>query len=131
MKIPANAIETSVFLTWMGQDGICRTMLKNKNSIIGIKEAKENTEAVNTFYSGKKFPLMIDARNIKSMSKEAREHFSTNGRETYVCAFGIIVSSTVSRVIGNFFMGINKPSVPTRLFNDEAEASKWLLNFVR
>jgi hypothetical protein len=64
------------------------------------------------------------------MSKEAREHFSTNGRDTHVSAFGIIVSSTVSRVIGNFFMGINKPPVPTRLFSDEAAATKWLLNFV-
>jgi hypothetical protein len=130
MKAPASATETSAFLTWMGEDGICRTTIKKKNSVIELKEAKENSRAVNDLFTGKKFPLMIDARNVKSMSREAREFLSTKGRETHTNAFGIIVSSTVSRVIGNFFMSINKTPIPTRLFNDESSAAKWLHKFV-
>jgi len=33
-------------------------------------------------------------------------------------------------VIGNFFIGINKPPLPTRLFDDEPAAVAWLQQFV-
>jgi hypothetical protein len=43
-------------------------------------------------------------------------------------AFAILIDSSVSRVVGNFFLGINKPAVPTKLFTNEKEAVKWLIN---
>ncbi len=64
------------------------------------------------------------------MSYEARHHFSIGNRETMTCAFGIIINSAVSRVLGNFYLGINKPSVPTKLFDNEIDAVKWLKQFV-
>lgn len=128
MKIPANAIEITCYHTWRGEDGIARTKVK-PGSEVGIKEARENSRAVNSLsVNGDKFPLLIDARGIKSMSREARNQFSTRGRETQVTSFAIIIDSPLSRVIGNFFMGINKPAVPTRLFENEKAAIKWLLS---
>jgi hypothetical protein len=49
-----------------------------------------------------------------------------NNRDSNVSAFAIIIQSPLSRVIGNFFMGLNKPRVPARLFKSEKEAVKWL-----
>ncbi len=40
-----------------------------------------------------------------------------------------VISSPVSRVIGNFFMGLNKPISPTRLFTDPHKAIQWLHTF--
>jgi len=130
MQIPSNAIEITCFYTWMGEDGIARTKIK-PGSEVTLEYAKENSIAVNSLYLGKKFPLLIDSRGIKSMSRDARNQFSTKGRETHVLAFGIVISSPISRVIGNFFMGINKPAVPTRLFENEVEAEKWLKPYVK
>ncbi len=125
MNIPVNARELTCFYTWKGEDGIVRTKIK-KGSEVSIHAAKENSEAVNALFTGKKFPLMIDARGIKSMTREARNQFTTKGRETNTNAFAIIIDSSLSRVIGNFFLGINKPAVPTRLFENETEAETWL-----
>lgn len=130
MQIPKNAIEVTCFFTWMGEDGIARTKIK-PGSEVTLEYARENSEAVNSLYLGKKYPLMIDSRGIKSMTKDARNQFTTKGRETNVLAFGIIISSPISRVIGNFFMGINKPAVPTKLFENETEAEKWLKPYVK
>jgi hypothetical protein len=130
LSISGNIIEVTCFNTWMGEDGICRTKIK-PGSDVTVEFAQENTKAVNSLYFGKKFPLMIDSRGIKSMSRDARNQFSTKGRETYVLAFAIIISSPISRIIGNFFMGINKPAVPTRLFEDEIEAEKWLKHYLQ
>lgn len=125
MNIPTNAIEVTCFHTWMGDDGIVRTKIK-PGSEVTVEFAKENSAAVISLYTGTKFPLLIDARGIKSMTKEARNQFTTKGRETPTKAFAIIIDSPLSRVIGNFFMGINKPVVPTRLFDNEMDAEIWL-----
>lgn len=125
MKIPENAVEVTCFYSWMGEDGIARTKVK-PGAEVTVDFARENSTAVNALFTGKKYPLLIDARGIKSMTRDARNQFSTKGRETNVLAFGIVIGSPLSRVIGNFFMGINKPAVPTRLFDNEEDAEKWL-----
>ncbi len=128
--IPENAIEVTCFHTWKGEDGIVRTKIK-PGSEVTVEYARENSAAVNSLFTGKKFPLLIDSRGIKSMTRDARNQFTTKGRETNTLAFAIIIDSPLSRVIGNFFMGINKPAVPTRLFDNEVEAVKWLKPYVK
>lgn len=127
MEVPKNAINVTGYWTWMGSDGIARTKVKPEIDIT-INHALENTEVVTSFYVDKKFPILIDARGIKSMTREAREHFSTRGRDSKTNAFGIVIKSPLSRVIGNFFLGLNKPAVPTRLFDNENDAIEWLKN---
>lgn len=129
MDIPRTAVEIKGYYTWMGDDGIARTSVK-PNVDITLDFAKENTVVVTSFYKNKKFPILIDARGVKSMSYEARKHFSAHGRETKTNAFGIIIGSNISRVLGNFYLGVNKPAVPTKLFDNETEAIKWLTQFV-
>lgn len=129
MEVPSYATEIKKYFTWMGEDGICRTKVKEGSEIV-LEDAVDNTAVVTSFYKDKKFPIMIDARGIKSMSREARNHFSARGRDSKTNSFGIIVKSPISRVVGNFFLGISKPSVPTKLFETEDEAKAWLKNFI-
>lgn len=128
MEIPKYANDLKGYYTWMGEDGIARTSVKPNIDIV-LEHAVENSAAVTSFFKEKKFPILIDARNIKSMSYEARHHFSAHGRETKTNAFGIIIGSPISRVLGNFYLGINKPAVPTKLFDNEHDATEWLKQF--
>jgi hypothetical protein len=131
MIIPNKEItEIEKFYTWIGSDGIARTMVK-PNAEIFLKDAKENTAVIETFYNGKKFPLLVDIRNIKSISPEAREHFSLRGRESVVKAYAMILSSSLSRMIGNFFLSFHKPVVPVKLFDHEDKALAWLKGFIQ
>lgn len=125
MEVPKNAINVTGYWTWMGEDGIARTKVKPEIDIT-LNHALENTVAVTSLFKDKKFPILIDSRGIKSMSREAREHFSTRGRDSKTNAFGIVIKSPLSRVVGNFFLGLNKPAVPTRLFDNEHDALEWL-----
>jgi hypothetical protein len=125
MEVPKNAISVRCYWTWMGDDGIVRTKVKPEAEI-SVNDAMENTEVVTSFYVDKKYPILIDSRNIKSMTREAREHFSARGRDPKTSAFGIIIKSPISRVVGNFFLGLNKPAVPTKLFDNEKDAVEWL-----
>lgn len=128
MNIPEQAISLRCYFTWMGEDGIARTKVKAGSEVV-LEDAQENSLVINSFYVDRKFPLMIDARGIKSISRDARNFFTTNGRETNTLAFGILIDSSISKVVGNFFLGINKPAVPTKLFQDEINAEEWLQKF--
>lgn len=128
MEIPTHAAELKGYYTWMGDDGIARTCVKPNIDIV-LEHAIENSKVVTSFYVDKKFPILIDSRNIKSMSYEARHHFSAHGRDTKTSAFGIVIGSSISRVLGNFYLGINKPAVPTKLFDNENDAINWLKQF--
>ncbi len=129
MEIPKNAIEITCYWTWMGDDGIARTKIKPGSSIT-IEHASENSKAVTSLFKDKKFPLLVDSRDIRSMTKEARELFSTHGRETKINSMAVVIKSPISRVIGNFFLGINNPPVPTRLFDNPEDALKWLKQYL-
>jgi hypothetical protein len=125
MRIPSeNVLELRTYQTWMGKDGIARTRVREGAEIV-LEDAKANSVAVNSLTGPEKFALIVDTRNIKSITKEARDHFSMNGRESRVVIFAILIDSPLSRIIGNFFMGLNKPRVPVKLFNSEAKAVEW------
>jgi len=122
--------ELKKFLTWIESDGVARTLVKPDAEIF-LQDAKENTAAVETFYHGKKFPLLVDIRKIKSISDDARAHFTLKGRESVVNAYAMVLSSSLSRMIGNFFLTFEKPAVPVKLFNHEDKALAWLKQFIQ
>lgn len=125
VKIPeSGVIELEAYYTWMDEEGFARTVGK-AGAHIELKQAMENTEAVFNLPGDHNFPIIIDARFVKSISKEARDHFSLKNRASRTMAFAIIVDSPLSRIIANFFIGLNKPAVPVRLFTDEETALKW------
>ena len=121
-------IEIEGFVTWMGDDCIVRTVVK-PGIDIGISEARKNSEIVNSLIVEGKSPLIVDNRKIKSITKDARDHFSIKDRETNVSAIAIIIGSSLSRMIANFYLGINKPKIPVKLFNSEEKAVQWCKTF--
>jgi len=114
-----------VFTTTLDKRGFILSKV-HPGSEIGLNEAKGNTQAVIDISGGANYPIFVDIREIKSISKEARDHFSMRGRKPHVTAIAMLVKSPVSRIIGNFFLGLNRPTVPTRLFNQEKEAILWM-----
>ena len=121
-------IELKAFSTWLGENEICYTIVK-PNSIIELPDAIENRAAVLEVSEGKTYPLLVNLKEIKSISKEARDHFSMKDITQEVSAIGILIKSHVSIIIGNFFIGISKPTVPTQLFKNEEKAIAWLKQF--
>lgn len=97
---------------------------------VELDHAKENTLKVQEISGDQVYPIMVDIRKIRSISKEARDHFSMRGRKPGVVAIAMLVSSPLSRIIGNFFLGLSQPVVPAKLFTDEETAIKWILKGV-
>lgn len=125
-NIISEILESDCYETFLIKGNIIVTVVK-PNSEIKIADARKNTELVIKISKGNKYPMLVDARKIKSIDKEARDHFSMRNREGKVNSIAILIGSPISVMVGNFFMGLNKPTVPTKLFSNSEKAIKWCL----
>jgi hypothetical protein len=98
---------------------------------VELDDALEITEAGTELIEGKKRPFLTDIREIGSISREARNHFSGTEAAENCLATAVLVGSPLSHVIGSFFLGLNKPPFPVKLFSSEDGARKWLRQFLR
>jgi len=78
---------------------------------------------------GKSFPFLINIKSVKTVTKEARDFLASEEGCKGVTAASILIDSVIGSMIGNFFIRISKPLVPTRLFTNEEDAKKWLFKF--
>jgi hypothetical protein len=62
------------------------------------------------------YPLLSDIKLIKSSTKAARDFLASKKGAEGVTAAAILIDSVIGSMMGNFFIRINKPIVPTKLF---------------
>jgi hypothetical protein len=113
----------------VGEDRILRVRL-NPGARETLENAKENIVAVADLLAGRRLPILVDYRLIASQERAARAYYASPETGKHVCAVALLVDSPLSRIIGNFFMGLNKPPFPVKVFGDEAEALAWLTGFL-
>lgn len=73
---------------------------------------------------GKRVRAIVDIRATRSVSREARQLYLQDSGVNLGTA--LLVDSGISRVIGNFIIGLNRGAVQVRLFEDEQAARAWL-----
>ena len=129
MEMGKEVIETRNHKVWREDNGIVR-VLPAAGTETTLDEAKGALAAQSKVGGDKSRPTLADIRKLKGITREAREYLSGKDAQETMSALAILIGSPVSRVIGNFFLGLNKPSFPTRLFTSEEEAVKWLKGFI-
>lgn len=115
------------FRMWLPDDGIVR-LVWSPPVPSGREDAIATIEAMIEVTGDRPAPLLVDVRDAGPQDREGRLEF--HRRYTVVSAVAILVGSPLSRMMGNFFVNVNKPKAPTRLFDDEAAAVEWLKGFL-
>jgi hypothetical protein len=113
----------------IGDDNILRAWAA-PGSQETIEEAIHHLEIMRNLANGRRLPALVDLRGIKSTTREAREFYGCDEYAKVVCAAALVVGSSVSRVVGNFYLGLNRGVYPIKLFTDEAVALEWLKRFL-
>lgn len=75
--------------------------------------------------NGKYRLILVDMREIKAIDAAARRYLSKN-TGNYFAAVALLVRSPLSRVVANFFIGLNRTEYPVQLFTSEDAAVAWL-----
>jgi len=124
----ARVITHPKFRMWLRPDGIVQLRWVPRVTMV-LEDALAATHAMTELTGGRQSPLLVDVHDVGPQDRPARNEFTSRG--DLVSAVALIVGSPLSRMMGNFFLGVSKPMAPTRLFDDEASALIWLGEFVR
>lgn len=113
---------------WLAADGIAhwQTLPGSEETLASIREG---TEALWQLSGQRAVPLLVDLEGSRSITKEARNYLQGSEASRAACAVALLVSSPVSRMIGNFMNYINRPQIPLQLFTTEEKARTWLKGF--
>lgn len=114
---------------WLGEDGILRILFYPKTEI-DIVKAREVGAALVDVCAGKRRLVFADARNIKSISREAREYWATDEATKWSIAVATLYTP-VLKVLAGFYLKFNKPPFPIRFFTSETDAIAWLQGFMQ
>lgn len=80
------------------------------------------------FTGNKAYPCLVDVIKLKNFTKEARDYFANEGNEGII-ANAIISGSVFIKMMANFYITVNKPQNPTRMFTDKKSALEWLAQY--
>lgn len=100
------------------------------NAEHGLEDCKEQLTLQRTMIEdGHPLPFLMDIRHARKVTREARVFYAGSEAAEVLAATALLIGSPISRAIANFFLGMNKPKMPTRLFTSESEALEWLRQY--
>jgi len=109
---------------WLDEEGIVRGECVESADL-----TLENTEEMlRSFVAIRKgvHPLLMNVARVRSVSRDARRLLASPETGALVHGVAVVVATPVSRVIGNLYLTLNQPTVPTRLFDTQDEGLAWL-----
>jgi hypothetical protein len=131
--IPSDArgvIETRTERLWMHPQGYVIAEVR-PGLVADLDDAIANVAAVGRLADGLPRPLLLDMRpHATSATRECREYYAGAEAQEVNLAVAMLVRSNISRVIGNFFLGLNRTRFPFRMFSELDEAVAWLRSFI-
>ena len=86
--------------------------------------------AVGLQIANRPMPTLVLMQDMARVDREARAFFASEAYMRLCSQTALVVGSPVSRVIASFFVGLNRPRYPYRIFDDPEQAAAWLRGFV-
>ncbi|MES2140931.1 MAG: hypothetical protein V4511_14585 [Bacteroidota bacterium] len=77
------------------------------------------------------YPILLNVTALKKITKPARDFLASEIGCEGIIAGAFLINSDLGRLIGNFFIQINKPLRPSKLFTDEIKAKEWLSKYIK
>lgn len=123
MVIPADARRARASVLY--RDRFVRVVFL-PNVEVGLEDARDCLRIGLELHADNGAPVLVDLRTVRSMSADARAFFAGPNGIKVAPAVAVIVSSPLTRAIGNFYLGFNRPRVPTKLFSNLDASERWL-----
>ena len=121
--------ETETALVELGPDGVLSVHIRT-NAAQSITNAKENLSAALEVGAGQRRPLLVDISEALPLDAEVRHYYSGQVLVDGFTALAMVIhASPLGRMMGNVYLRVAKPGIPTRLFAESAHARAWLMTF--
>ena len=114
--------------TWFDEEGILYSVSK-KGTQQSLEETKKRFEEFKALIGNNKICMLIDVTNTSESSREIR-NYAAEELPKIVKAIAIVSTSSVGKKLANLFFTLKTQPYPTKMFNNETEAKKWLQQFL-
>jgi hypothetical protein len=96
-----------------------------------LDDARLNLAATVKECGRRKRPLLVDISRCRPLEPEVRHFYTGEVLVESFLALALVVEATpFGRIMGNIYLRVARPGVPTRLFANEAGALAWLQTFL-
>jgi len=93
-----------------------------------LEDAKVNLATALAETAGRRRPLLVDIRTAQPLDADARHHYSGQMLVDGFLALALLVDgSPFGRMMGNVYLRVARPGIPTQLLTDEQRAVEWLI----
>ena len=120
--------ETNTALVRLGSDGVISVRIRS-DAQQSLTDAKENLGAALEARDGQRRPLLIDIRDAQPLDAEVRHFYSGQVLDGFTALAMLIDASPFGRMMGNFYLRVARPGIPTRLFTQPEPARAWLIAY--
>jgi hypothetical protein len=100
-----------------------------KDLKVNLETAKEIIKERHEFTKHKPVVVLVYNQGVVRMDKKAREYLSSGDGVKGIIAAAIVVGSPFTSFMANFFVSVNRPIMPVRIFSNAEEALKWLKKY--
>ena len=111
------------------EEGIMRYQIDDADEIT-TENLKEHLEIVKSIGQGRAFCNLVIMKKFIHCGAEARKFSASEENNIYTIADAFVTDSEALKLVGNFYIRFDKPTRPTKLFNNEEDALKWLRTFL-
>jgi hypothetical protein len=111
------------------EDGIVQIEII-PDSEISVDEIIEGTNFVLERLDSIKAPVLFIANEFSLPSKESREYLAKKESLPYSLADAYVINSFPQKIAANFYLKVNKPARPTKMFNNREDALIWLKTYM-
>lgn len=119
--------QTETATVWLSGDGLVIVRIRD-DARQSLEDAKGNLALALSETAGRRRPLLVDIRTAQPLDADARHHYSGQILVDSFSAIALLVdASPFGRTMGNVYLRVARPGIPTRLFTDEARAVEWLI----
>src|SRR5215475_4948121 len=119
--------DTKTAAIHLNEDGLVIVKIRD-NAYQSLEDAKTNLATAISATTGRRRPVLIDIRTSQPLDADARHHYSGQALVDAFSALALLVeSSPFGRMVGNVYLRIARPGIPTQLFSDESRAVEWLM----
>lgn len=122
-------IQTSVAEVYKDEFGIIRVSFPEQNVLLEFSDSQEIFDARITLSPpGTKQLILADIRTNPKPDRKARDFSRRPEMVATTKGMAMLVGNSLSRMLGNFFIGFNRGDFPVKLFLEEEKATEWLLS---
>jgi hypothetical protein len=124
--MPILTVETKKFLMNVDAENNYMEYFIKPDILFEAKDAIEARETVIKHYPGVKFHVYAEGMGFFNVTKEARQIASSAQHLDNTLAIAFYSENISIYLLGEMYHKINKPPVPTRIFNNREKAKVWL-----